>query len=151
MLRAESSNHDDGREPSGQDSNPVVPVEPADHRCAEYQRDRKAQAHRDVQPKQGVALRGRDLRALHRRMTQAEILEDQRQPVERRDHRQKAEIGRGQQPGQNDHRAELNDDFGDLRQAREKRSLNRALSEAIDGSVVDRVTHRAPVSGSAVR
>ena len=93
-LRPERPNYDHGREPLGEAHSPVVAIKPADRGRPEYYRNRKAQASRDIEPKQCVALRRPNLRALHCRMTQPELLEDQRQPVDRRDHRQEAEIGR---------------------------------------------------------
>jgi hypothetical protein len=135
MLRSYRSHYDHGGEAAGQGYNPFVTVEPAEDVRAENQRNRQAQTGSDVQPEQRVALRGRDLRALYRRMVETEALENPRQSVERRDHCEKTEISRRKQPGQNDDGAELHYQFGDLSEARNKGPLHDRLSERVHGFI----------------
>ena len=148
MLRAKRPNYDQHCERPGQADNPFVTVEPAHQWGHQKSAELQAQAHSDVQPKQGAALRRCDLRALNRRMTQAQILEDQGQPVERRDHRQKSEIGGGQQPGQNDHRSRIARSLWRPAPRLVKNAPFTVLClEAVDRSVVGGIAHCAPVSG----
>ena len=142
-LRSKRPQYDQGRERLGEAHSPRVAIKPAHDRSAEDKRDREAHAHGDVKPEQSRVLRPCDLRALHRCMTEAKILEEQGQPVERRDHRQEPEVGGHEQTRQDDHGAELHDHLNCLREAGEKKSLHGPLSEPVRHSIVSGIAHLA--------